>query len=377
MSSPSKKGLIPIAWLFYLLIVFEIIYMISPFALYYYSAYGPSLNFLHQSPFTAWISGFFLPHFSESSSWIFNHLGDFGRFLFLGGLIFFLIAAFQIYYAKFAKKGAVTGGFYKSIRHPQYTAFSIMGFGVLLVWPRFLVLIGYVIMLFAYYFLARKEEAECEEKFGETYRDYLQHTGRFWPKHRFLDDHFSHRRIFSKRTPRPVVHILAALFAALLLAFWVRSIAIDSISTVYEKDSATVSVAKINTETMENIIHLASSQPEVQEKLAAAGYGDGEILLNYIVPREWILADLPLEEIPDSLRGHYHPRPFNENQYKILFTRAKLFNNGNVVDADIIKRTFAREALVVVQLDIKEKRILSIDTPPAHVLWGDIPTPLF
>jgi protein-S-isoprenylcysteine O-methyltransferase Ste14 len=121
-----KKGIVPIAWLLYLLIVFEIIYMISPFAFYYYSAYGPGLNFLQNWSITAWLSAFFLPHFTESSSWILGFLHGLGWQLFLVGFAVFLIGAGQIYYAKFSKKGAVTGGLYKFVRNPQYTAFSIM-----------------------------------------------------------------------------------------------------------------------------------------------------------------------------------------------------------------------------------------------------------
>ena len=50
------------AWGFYLIIVLEFLYMISPLALYFYSAYGPALNLLHRSPSTAWLTAFFLQH---------------------------------------------------------------------------------------------------------------------------------------------------------------------------------------------------------------------------------------------------------------------------------------------------------------------------
>jgi protein-S-isoprenylcysteine O-methyltransferase Ste14 len=134
MRNRLNKGFKSVAWLFYLLIVFEIIYMISPFALYYYSSYGPALNFLHQWPLTAWVTGFFLPHYTESSLWILNHVSDIGGIIFSAGLVLFLTGAAQIYYSKFFKKKAVTAGLYRFIRHPQYSAFSIMGLGVLLIW---------------------------------------------------------------------------------------------------------------------------------------------------------------------------------------------------------------------------------------------------
>ena len=46
----------------YILIVVEIIIMISPFALYFYSVYGPVLNFFSSAPSLGWLTEFFLPH---------------------------------------------------------------------------------------------------------------------------------------------------------------------------------------------------------------------------------------------------------------------------------------------------------------------------
>jgi hypothetical protein len=42
--------------------MFEVIIMISPFAFYFYAAYGPTLKWLNHSTATAWLTGFLLPH---------------------------------------------------------------------------------------------------------------------------------------------------------------------------------------------------------------------------------------------------------------------------------------------------------------------------
>ena len=151
MSDKFKKIFTPTAWLFYLIIGIEILYMISPFAVYYYSTFGPSLNFLHNSPTTAWLTSFFLPHYVETSSVILNRVHASGGVLIVVGFAFFFIGAGQIYFYKFTKRGAVTRGIYKVIRHPQYVALAIMGLGLLMVWPRFTVLIMFVSILFVYY----------------------------------------------------------------------------------------------------------------------------------------------------------------------------------------------------------------------------------
>jgi len=167
---------------FYLLIVFEFFYMASPFAVYFYSVYKPELKILNHFPAISWLTNFFMPHIAEETkSPIINMLGWVGGVLFASGLLTFIICAVQVYYNKLFKNGAVTGGLYKFIRHPQYTGFIISGLGMLLIWPRFLILITFITILFIYYFLAKIEEKECEMKFGKSYTDYMNSTFMFLP----------------------------------------------------------------------------------------------------------------------------------------------------------------------------------------------------
>jgi hypothetical protein len=64
----------PAVLIVYVVIVFEILFMISPFALHFYAAYGPMLNVLHEWPGTAWMAKFYLPHFTETTSPVLNVL---------------------------------------------------------------------------------------------------------------------------------------------------------------------------------------------------------------------------------------------------------------------------------------------------------------
>ncbi len=162
-----------IAFAFYFFIAFEFFYMVTPFAAYFYSIYEPGLSFINQNTALSWLSTTFLPHFvTHSSSGLLHIVSLIGSILAFGGFAIFAIGVTQIYYNKLTRKPAVTGGIYRFIRHPQYTALAMAGFGLLILWPRYLVLISYVTMLFFYYFLARIEEKECERKFGEPYRRY-------------------------------------------------------------------------------------------------------------------------------------------------------------------------------------------------------------
>ena len=77
----------------------------------------------------------------------------------------------------------VTNGVYKYVRHPMYTAFYILAFGILLVSAN--ALIGGLSVLlwhFQYKYRVVKEEAYLLEKFGEHYKKYMIYTGGLFPR---------------------------------------------------------------------------------------------------------------------------------------------------------------------------------------------------
>jgi protein-S-isoprenylcysteine O-methyltransferase Ste14 len=75
-----------------------------------------------------------------------------------------------------------TGGAYARVRHPGYlgallaTAGAILAFGSILAWPLF------AVMLVAQNTRASREEVLLEDHFGESWRAYRAHTGRFVPR---------------------------------------------------------------------------------------------------------------------------------------------------------------------------------------------------
>jgi len=162
-------------FLAYLFITLEMLFMVTPFALYYYSVYSPLLARSLNRPATAWLPAFFLPHLST------EFLPSIGGLIFLLGLVGFVLSAFQLYYAKFRRRGVVHSAFYKRIRHPQYLLLALAGLGLLIVWPRFILLIVYINMLWFYYLLARSEERRMEARYGEAYREERQRTWMFLP----------------------------------------------------------------------------------------------------------------------------------------------------------------------------------------------------
>lgn len=241
---------------FYLLIAFEFFYMASPFAAYFYAVYGPGLDTLQEWGLSGWMLWFFLPHIvAETKSALINFTPLLGKFLFLSGLFAFAMGAFQVYRAKICKLGVVTGGLYRHIRHPQYSALIVASLGMLLIWPRFLVLYSTIAMVFAYAALARVEERICAEAFV-SYDKYLSRTAGFFPK---VFGNFRGPQI-SGGVPRLTVCIASfvlILVSGTLIALSLRQHAIASLYTLQDKQGTYLSVTRLSDKELSHISAIA------------------------------------------------------------------------------------------------------------------------
>ncbi|CAN0579653.1 unnamed protein product, partial [Laminaria digitata] len=219
---------------FYVLIAFEFFYMASPFAAYFYAVYGPGLDWLQRIGLSDWTLWFFLPHIVEQTrSVLINSAQTTGLVLFFGGLAVFFFGVVQIYRQKLRRSDAFTDCLCGYVRHPLYTALIIACIGMLLIWPRFLVLFSTVTVIFAYVALARAEERMCLHQYP-GYGDYMARTGMFLPKA------WGSRLSFNVPNRWMRIGLWLSLFfgivaLATVAAFGLRGLAISSLYTHDEK----------------------------------------------------------------------------------------------------------------------------------------------
>lgn len=336
---------------FYALFCFEILYMISPFALQFYSVYGPFLNFFHRWEATSWLTGFFLPHMAGTDQPLLNSLHKPGEPLFFGGSILFLIAFVQIYAAKLLRRGAVTGGLYRFFRHPQYLALAVAGLGMVIRWPRFFIAFSYAGMLVAYVLLARLEERACAARYGESYVAWLRTP----PK--------------AVSVKGGVLALAGAFLITAVITFGLREVTLSSIYAIWGPENSVISLAALDRERMQTAWRLAESSGPTP-----AG------TLGYIVPEEWFMADLPLDDFqPEKWKtvgGHRARADFDRDLLKVLVAKPRTWSN-DARGKEMLRRAWGLEPLRVVHVDLRQGRVVSVDPAPRHVLWGDIPTPLF
>lgn len=365
------------AAVFYFLIAFEFFYMASPFAIYFYSVYRPVLDFFNQSPELAWLVSFFMPHVTETSSAIINIHNIAGAVLAVLGFSAFCVGACQVYYHKLAGKGAVTGGVYNFIRHPQYASFIICSFGLLLLWPRYIVLIMFITMLFAYYLLARAEERECEAKFGQSYIDYKNKTGMFLPfKMPFFENLTSLPKSRLSKSLALLVLFILTLFAGVGIARGLNSLTLNSLYAFYTNDSAYVSVSKIEQDKLENAIKIASANEEVKIRLEKAGGNQNTKFLNYVLPGEWYVPEIPMNGINGVVR-HNNPQNYDKNMYKVIFNKADMRANQEASGKDIISNVAKREPVVEVWIDVAERKVVKIQEMPEKIMYENIPVAVY
>lgn len=81
-----------------------------------------------------------------------------------------------------AQDGLATHGLYAFLRHPQYVGLilGVVAFNVQ--WPTFLTLLMAPVLIVMYIRLAKREEKELEERFGEVFLDYQRRVPGFLPR---------------------------------------------------------------------------------------------------------------------------------------------------------------------------------------------------
>ena len=83
----------------------------------------------------------------------------------------------------FSGKGKlVTTGIYRYIRHPQYLGFLLITLGMNVWWLTIITLALWPVLAIVYYKLAKTEEKDAEEKFGEEYLKYKRTVPGFIPR---------------------------------------------------------------------------------------------------------------------------------------------------------------------------------------------------
>lgn len=94
-----------------------------------------------------------------------------------------VVASWRALYRARKQGQLAISGPYALVRHPQYTGFFMVLFGEGVVhWPTVFSLAAFPVIVLAYVLLARKEERQTTETFGDAYREYRRRVPMFVPR---------------------------------------------------------------------------------------------------------------------------------------------------------------------------------------------------
>ena len=393
------------------IVAFEILIMISPFAFFFYAIFNPFLLALNQSPMTRWLTAFFLPHMIVPPDEVLKVIRILGSVFFVGGALLFLICAGQVYLGKLLKRGVATGGFYRFIRHPQYLGLGLTALGLVIMWPRFLNLALFALMLFLYYLLAKDEERRMTRRFGESYLVYMNRTGMFLPY--FIGKVWTRKNAEPPQLLRPVR--AAAIFVVLLslivgIGFILRSYTIHHLPLEEVSRVDVIVITKGDLLLARNLLPSVIEDPAVASKLQSIPQDKGHRVLAYFIPvdyvmqgmiadtgKEWKLFEqhktigmiagyifhpfAHLTEGHTGLMAAMHHEPVGRNNpamsRRIIFMEISASRSALKSPDDDFGINIKRTPLFLLDVNLHTGEVLQVKETPTGSGWGTVPTPMF
>jgi protein-S-isoprenylcysteine O-methyltransferase Ste14 len=388
----------------------EIVIMISPFAFFFYAAFNPFLLFLNQSSMTRWLTAFFLPHMVAPPNEVLTVIRILGSVFFVGGMLIFLVCAGQVYVGKLLKKGVATKGLYTIIRHPQYLGLGFAALGLAIMWPRFLTLTLFAVMLFLYYLLAKDEERRMTNRFGESYISYMSRTGMFFPR-------FTKKASKGGSKPQQRLSFGKAIliFAVLLVivigsGFILRAYTVHHLALKQVNGVDVIAITKEDLKTAEQLLPSVLQAPGIATKLQPIENSKGHRLLAYFIPIDYVMQGMiadtgakwklfeqhktigmitefilhPFGHLTGGHKGHVamgaHDLSMHDSpamKRRVIFIELSGNNHQITSPFDDLGINIVRTPLFFVDVHLHTGEILQIRDTPTGSGWGTVPTPMF
>jgi protein-S-isoprenylcysteine O-methyltransferase Ste14 len=388
----------------------EIVIMISPFAFFFYAAFNPFLLALNQSSMTRWLTAFFLPHMVVPPNEVLTVIRILGSVFFVAGMLIFLFCAAQVYIGKLLKKGVATKGFYTIIRHPQYLGLGFTALGLAIMWPRFLTLTLFAVMLFLYYLLAKDEERRMTNRFGGSYISYMNRTGMFFPhfiEKALIGNSKSQRHLGFGKAILIFVGLLVVVVGSgfILRAYSVHHLPLRQVNRV-----DVIAIMKEDLAAAERLLPSVLQDPTITSKLQPIENSIGHRLLVYFVPVDYVMqgmiadtggewklfeqhktigmiTEYILHPFSHLTEGHAHhpgmqahnPSMHNSPAMKrrIIFIEVSASSRELTSPFDDFNINIDRTPLFLVDVHLHTGEILQIRDTPKGSGWGTVPTPMF
>jgi protein-S-isoprenylcysteine O-methyltransferase Ste14 len=391
----NRKTVLSSAIVLYFIMGFEILIMISPFAGLFYSVFTPFLLEVAKYPATRWLSAFYLPHMVVPPDEFLKFIRVMGSVLFVSGIAIFVICALQVYANKFLKKGTALTGLYSVIRHPQYVGLGLAGIGLSILWPRFLTIVLWLVMIVLYYLLSRDEERRMLNGYPETYGPYMKRTGMFLPG--MIERYISPSGVLGKTALFIIIAIVT-----IGSVFFLRDYTIKHLPLWTSADVVAIALIPDDTQKMEHRMNDVLSMAGLKTRLK-----DNEKYLVYFIPPDYIMQGLiadtgdewrlykrhftisrfldwvfhPFSHLAGGHHGgpdhahHAHMDMYNGMVRRLIFLN--ISDSALATPYDFFSINARRTPQFMADVDIHNLKLLNLKDLSQDTGWGKLPTPTF
>jgi protein-S-isoprenylcysteine O-methyltransferase Ste14 len=392
------------------IVALEFVIMISPFAVYFYTAFNPLLLALDKSWMTRWLTAFFLPHMVIPPNGALKVVRILGSWFFIGGMAVFLVCALQVYVGKLLKTGVAARGLYALIRHPQYVGLAVAALGLAIMWPRFLTLTLFAVMLFLYYLLAKDEERRMLDRFGNHYIPYRERTGMFLP--RFVERLLTENKK-SEEYPRfgkAIVMLAMLLVVCVGSGFLLRAYTVHHLPLERASNVDVITITKDDLTAAQRLLPSVVEDFAVARKLQSVQSRSNHRLLAYFIPvdymmqgmiadtgEEWklfehhktigMITEYILHPFTHLTGGHAHHMASQHHdasmhnspamKRRIIFLDVSADHRELSSPLDDFDINIRRVPLFFVDVHLHTGEILQVRDTPTGSGWGTVPTPMF
>jgi protein-S-isoprenylcysteine O-methyltransferase Ste14 len=393
-------------------VALEFVIMISPFAFVFYAAMNPFLLALNQWAATRWLTAFFLPHMVVAPNAFLKGLRVVASWAFFAGMLVFVVCAAQVYLGKLFHPKVAERGLYRLVRHPQYVGLAVAAWGLAVMWPRFLTLTLFGVMLFLYYLLARDEERRMLNRFEDGYRAYLERTGMFVPRavERSLGRSGERRPLrFGKAVAVLVVLVGLCVGSGFALrAYTVRHLPLAEIAGV-----DVLAITGEDLEAAKDLVPGVVADPAVAGRLKVAKERSGHRLVAYFLPIDYIMQGMIADTGPEwklfqhhkTLRmiaeymvhpfahltgghhahmagmamGQHNPAMHNSPMMKRRIIVVEMSKEGQALAGPVedFGINVQRVPVLYVDVHLHTGEVYQVRELPAGSGWGTVPTPTF
>ncbi len=391
------------------IVALEIAIMISPFAFLFYAVFNPFLLALNQWSLTRWLTAFFLPHMVVPPNEVLTAIRISGSVLFVIGMLIFLVCALQVYLGKLLRRGVATRGLYTVIRHPQYLGLGLAGLGLAIMWPRFLTLVLFAVMLFLYYLLAKDEERRMTNGFGESYIAYVKRTGMFLPYS--VEKAFTRDREEKNLGVWKAVTILLALFVVIVgSGFILRAYTVHHLPLEQVENVGVIAITKEDLILARDLLPTVLKDPVVASKLNPMQNGGSHRLLAYFIPIDYVMQGMiadtggewklfeqhktlgmiteyifhPFSHLTGGHSHHTGMQAHNPSMHDSPAMKRRIIIIDVSADDRELKSPFddfdiniTRTPLFFMDVHLHTGEILQVKNTTAGSGWGTVPTPMF